>query len=50
MSTQKKLLVFFVMEVITRLAEDILSIQANPAMLFYRKISQDTAHHLASCR
>ena len=45
-STQKKLLQFFVLEVTARAAADILSIQPNSAMLFYRKIRQVIAYHL----
>ena len=45
-STQKKLLQFFVLEVTARTAADILSIQPNSAMLFYRKIRQVIAYHL----
>ena len=44
-STQKKLLQFFLLEVTARAAADILSIQPNPAMLFYRKIRQVIAYH-----
>ena len=46
-SVQKKLLEFFVLEVTARSAADILSIQPNSAMLFYRKIRQVIAYHLA---
>ena len=35
---QKKLLEFFVLEVTARSAADILGIQPNSAILFYRKI------------
>lgn len=46
-SVQKKLLEFFVLEVTARSAADILGIQPNSAMLFYRKIRQVIAYHLA---
>lgn len=45
-STQRKLLQFFVLEVTARAAADILDIQPNLAMLFYRKIRQVIAYHL----
>lgn len=45
-STQKKLLQFFVLEVTVRAAADILDIQPNSAMLFYRKIRQVIAYCL----
>ena len=45
-SIQKKLLQFFVLEVTARSAADILDIQPNSAMLFYRKIRQVIAYHL----
>lgn len=45
-SIQKKLLEFFVLEVTARSAADILGIQPNSAMLFYRKIRQVISHHL----
>ena len=45
-STQKKLLQFFVLEVTARAAADILGIQPNSAMLFYRKIRQVIAYCL----
>ena len=45
-STQKKLLQFFVLEVTARAAADILGIQPNSAMLFYRKVRQVIAYHL----
>lgn len=45
-STQKKLLQFFVLEVTARAAADILGIQPNSAILFYRKIRQVIAYHL----
>ena len=44
---QKKLLEFFVLEVTTRSAADILDIQPNSAILFYRKIRMVISHHLA---
>lgn len=45
-STQKKLLQFFVLEVTARAAANILGIQPNSAMLFYRKVRQVIAYHL----
>lgn len=45
-SLQKSYLNFFVLEVTARSAADILGIQANSAMLFYRKIRQVIACHL----
>lgn len=45
-STQRKLLQFFVLEVTARAAADVLGIQPNSAMLFYRKIRQVIAYHL----
>ena len=45
-SAQRKLYQFFVLEVIARAAADILDIQPNSAMLFYRKIRQVIAYHL----
>ena len=44
---QKRLLEFFVLEVTARSAADILGIQPNSAILFYRKIRQVISHHLA---
>ena len=44
---QKKLLDFFVLEVTARSAADILGIQPNSAILFYRKIRMAISHHLA---
>ncbi|WP_165009912.1 IS1595 family transposase [Neisseria yangbaofengii] len=41
------MLQFFVLEVTARSAADILGIQSNCAMLFYRKIRQAIAYHLA---
>lgn len=46
-SAQQKLCQFFVLEVTARAAADILDIQPNLAMLFYRKIRQVIAYHLA---
>lgn len=46
-STQKKLLEFFVLEVTARSAADILGIQPNSAILFYRKIREVIRYHLA---
>ena len=39
---QKELLRFFVLEITARSAADILDIQPNSAILFYRKIRQET--------
>jgi len=44
---QCRLLEFFVLEVTARSAADILAIQPNSAALFYRKIRQVIAFHLA---
>ena len=44
---QKKLLEFFVLEVTARSAADILRIQPNSAVLFYRKIRMVISHYLA---
>ena len=44
---QKKLLEFFVLQVTARSAADILDIQPNSAILFYRKIRIVISHHLA---
>ena len=44
---QKELLRFFVLEVATRSAADILGTQPNSAILFYRKIRMVISHHLA---
>jgi len=44
--TQHKLLEFFVAEVTARTAADLLSIQANTAVLFYRKIKGVIAKNL----
>ena len=44
---QKKLLEFFVLQVTARSAADILGIQLNSAILFYRKIRMVISHHLA---
>ena len=44
---QKELLRFFVLEVTARSAADILGIQPNTAILFYRKIRTVISHHLA---
>ncbi len=43
----RELLRFFVLEVTTRAAADILGIQPNSAILFYRKIRMVISHHLA---
>ena len=44
---QKEQLRFFVLEVTARSAADILDIQPNSAILFYRKIRMVISHHLA---
>ena len=44
---QKKLLEFFVLQVTARSAADILGIQPNSAILFYRKIRTVINYHLA---
>ena len=44
---QKELLRFFVLEVTARSAADILGIQPNSAILFYRKIRMVISHYLA---
>ncbi len=44
---QLKLLEYFVLEVTARSAANILNIQPNTAMLFYRKIRQVINHHCA---
>ncbi len=46
-SIQKKLLEFFVLEVTARSAIDLLGIQPNSAILFYRKIREVIIYHLA---
>ena len=46
-SIQNKLLEFFVLEVTARAAADLLGIQANSAILFYRKIREVISYHLA---
>jgi transposase len=43
---QLRLLEYFVLEVTARSAADILDIQPNTAMLFYRKIRQVIGHHV----
>ena len=43
---QKKLLKFFVLQVTARSAADILDIQPNSAILFYRTIRMVISHHL----
>ena len=43
---QKKLLEFFVLQVTARSAADILGIQPNSAILFYRKIRMVISHYL----
>ena len=43
---QKKLLEFFVLQVTARSAADILGIQLNSAILFYRKIRMVISHYL----
>ena len=44
---QKKLFEFFVLQVTARSAADILGIQPNSAILFYRKIRMVISHYLA---
>ena len=44
---QKELLRFFVLQVTARSAADLLDIQPNSAILFYRKIRMVISHHLA---
>ncbi|MCT8565909.1 IS1595 family transposase [Glaesserella parasuis] len=46
-SIQKKLLEFFMLEVTVRSAADLLVIQPNSAILFYRKIREVISYHLA---
>ena len=46
-SIQNKLLDFFVLDVTARAAADLLGIQANSAILFYRKIREVISYHLA---
>ena len=43
---QHKLLEYFVLEVTARSAANMMGIQANTAMLFYRKIREVIAYHL----
>ena len=43
---QLRLLEFFVLEVTARSAADILGIQSNTALLFYKKIRQVIGHHI----
>ena len=43
---QKKLLEYFVLEVTTRSAADLLEIQPNSAALFYRKIREVITYNL----
>jgi transposase len=42
-STQTRLLEYFVLEVTAKSAANLLGIQANSAILFYRKIRQEIA-------
>ena len=44
---QKKLLEFFVLQVTARSAANILGMQPNSAILFYRKIRMVISYHLA---
>ena len=44
---QLRLLEYFVLEVTARSAADILGIQSNTALLFYKKIRQVIDHHIA---
>ena len=46
-STQLRLLEYFVLEVTARSAASLLGIQANTAILFYRKVRQEIAEKLA---
>ena len=46
-SIQNKRLEFFILEVTARAAADLLAIQANSAILFYRKIREVISYHLA---
>ena len=46
-SIQKKLLEFFILKVIAKAAEDLLRIQANSAILFYRKLREVISYHLS---
>ena len=46
-SIQNKLLEFFVLEITARAVADLLGIQANSAILFYRKICEVISYHLA---
>ena len=43
---QSRLLEYFVLEVTARSAADILEIQPNSAVLFYRKIREVIVYHL----
>jgi transposase len=43
---QLRLLEFYVLEVTSRSAADILGIQPNTALLFYRKTRQVLSHHI----
>lgn len=45
--TQNKLLKYFVLQVAARSAADMLGIQANSAILFYRKVRMVINHHLS---
>ena len=45
-SIKNKLLGFFVLDVTARVAADLLGIQANSAILFYRKIREVISYHL----
>jgi transposase len=46
-STQLRLLEYFVLEVTARSAANLLGIQANSAILFYRKVRQEIAEKLS---
>ena len=46
-NVQRKLLEYFVLEVTARSAADLLGVNPNSAALFYRKIRQIIAWHLA---
>ena len=46
-SIQNKLLGFFVLDVKAQVAADLLGIQANSGILFYRKIREVISYHLS---
>ena len=47
-STQLRLLEYFVLEVTARSAADLLGIQPNSAILFYRKVPQEIIERLSN--